>query len=167
MLFQCQRRHWGFMHFFSVVWQKWCGLLCLNCLFDFQLCYVLLLQEGMFSLTFMPTNSPWNLTSLLGSFFLEYQSQQWASCQLCCAISNTCKSAQCPYYVFSHPDCLGLQAYRRSRLLLFFILFVLSKLGWWSQWIHIAGTQRLGPSFFPLIMRIAFGSVNLKTSFKW
>lgn len=148
--------------------RKWCcGLLCLNCLFDYRLWYALLLQEMMFLLTFMPTNSPWDLTGILGSFLLVYWSQQWASCQLCYAVNNTCKSALCPYIVVPCPDCSGLQAYHGSRLLLFFILFVLSKLGWWSQWTLITGVEQLSPSFFPLITWIALGSLHLKTSFNW
>lgn len=166
-LFRCSAGIWGSCTslVWKVMWQKWrCGLLCLNCLFDFRLRHALLSQERMFSLTFMPTNSPWDLTGILSSFRVLKPA---VSILPCYAVGNTRKSARSPYYVLSCPDCPGLQGYQRSRLLLFFILFVLSKLSWWSQWIHITGIEQLGPSFFLLLMWIALGLLNLKTSFKW
>lgn len=161
VLFQCQHRHWEFMYF-SV--KSDVTKMTLWSLLDFQLQYALLSQERMFLWTFMPTNPPWDLTSILGSFLLAYWSQNWASCRLCYTVSNTHKSTWCPCYVLSCPDCRGLQAYHRSRLLLYFILFILSKWGWWNQWLHITGAEQLG--LFLLLMWIALGSQNFKTSFK-
>lgn len=91
-----------------VIWQKWhCGLLRLNLLLYLQLRCVLLAQEGMFLVILRPANSPWHLTDILGFCLLVRWSHQLTSFQLCYTGTNTCKSAQCLYYVLCCPGCPG------------------------------------------------------------
>lgn len=162
VLFQCQHRHLGFMHFFSVK-SDVTKMMLWAAVPELPLWLPVLICSAFAGNDVFTNFHAYKLT--VGSN--RHTRFVPSSCQLCCAVNNTCKSAPCPYIVVPCPDCSGLQAYHGSRLLLFFILFVLSKLGWWSQWTLITGVEQLSPSFFPIITWIALGSLHLKTSFNW